>query len=247
MIKQLEMMKEQMMSCVQSEMSNLKEADTKELGEAVDIIKDLSEAIYYCTITEAMDKKEEHGNGNGGMMYYPVMYYNEKPGNTDGRDDGRRNYNGIYYGEDMRYHGGMPYPYYPEHEYYRDMDKMKGRMYYNGNGSSGGNSGSSSSSSGNNGSSNGSSSSNSGSRGYSEREMPFGEMMRDKREGRSPQSRKTYMESKEMHQDKATQLKELEKYAQELTSDLIEMIDGASPEEKQYLSNRISALASKIK
>jgi hypothetical protein len=34
----------------------LSEVDTKELGEAIDMIKDLEEAIYYCTVTEAMTK-----------------------------------------------------------------------------------------------------------------------------------------------------------------------------------------------
>jgi hypothetical protein len=77
--------------------------------------------------------------------------------------------------------------------------------------------------------------------------MPFGESMRDRREGRSPMSRKMYMESKEMHKDKATSLQELEKYAQELTNDLVEMVEGASPEEKQFLSNKIATLATKIK
>ena len=60
-------------------------------------------------------------------------------------------------------------------------------------------------------------------------------------------SRKMYMESKEMHKDKTAQMHELEKYAQELTSDLMEMIEGASPEEKQMLSSRIATLATKIK
>ena len=232
-MEQLKSMKEMLVGCVQGQLTHLDTVDTKELGEAVDMIKDLSEAIYYCTITEAMEKKDKEPQ----PMYYPVMYYTEKEGNTDGGDMGRRNY-GDY---NMRYHGGMPYPYYPEEEYYRDMDKMKGRMYYNGNG------GNSNSSSGNNGSSNGSTSGNSGSRGYSERPMYLNEMMRDSREGRSGQSRKMYMESKEMHKDKASQLQELEKYAQELTSDMVEMIQDASPEEKQYLSNRIAALATKIK
>lgn len=246
-MEQLKQMKEMLTGCVQGQLTHLDTVDAQELGAAVDMIKDLAEAIYYCTITEAMEEKEENGKDHGGMMYYPVMYYRE--GNTtDGRDssrggrDGRRNYED--YG--MMYHGNnMPYPYYPEWEYYRDMDKMKGRMYYNGGSSSSGGG----SNGGGNGSSSGSSSSSSGSgtRGYSEREMPFGEMMRDSREGRSPMSRKTYMESKEMHKDKSTQLQELEKYTQELTSDLVEMIEGATPEEKQYLSNRIAALATKIK
>jgi hypothetical protein len=56
-----------------------------------------------------------------------------------------------------------------------------------------------------------SSSGNSGSSAqYSEHEYPVS--MRDYREGRSPQSRRMYMESKEMHKDKASQLKELERY-----------------------------------
>jgi hypothetical protein len=105
------------------------------------------------------------------------------------------------------------------------MDREYGRMYY----SSGSNEG---------GSNRGGSSSNS--RQYTET------YMRDPREGRSYNSRKMYMESKEMHKDKSSQLKELEKYMQELTQDMVEMIEGASPEEKQYLEKRVSALASKI-
>lgn len=41
-------------------------------------------------------------------------------------------------------------------------------------------------------------------------------------------------------------MKELEKYAQELTTDIVEMVEDASPEEKQYLSKKITALAAKI-
>ena len=44
-----------------------------------------------------------------------------------------------------------------------------------------------------------------------------------------------YMESKELHQDKAKQLKDLETYMNELTNDMTEMIKGTSPEEKQLL------------
>jgi phosphoserine aminotransferase len=123
------------------------------------------------------------------------------------------------------YHETMYYPVMYGND--RNEDWMRGRMYYDGN------SGSSSSSNG------------TGTRHYSEREI--GPTMRDQREGRSPMSRKNYIESKEMHKDKTTQIQELDKYAQELTSDLVEMVEGASPEEKQYLSNKIAALAAKIK
>lgn len=234
-MEQLKSMKEMLVGCVQGQLTHLDTVDAHELGAAVDMIKDLSEAIYYCTITDAMEEKEKNDHGN--MMYYPVMYYREKEGNTDWRDNSRDGYGRRNYDETMMYrNGSMPYS---DWDYYRDMDKIKGRMYYDGREEN---------STGNlSGNGSGSSSNGSGNRNYSEREMPFGEMMRDQREGRSPQSRKMYMESKEMHKDKASQLKELEKYAQELTADLVEMVEDATPEEKQFLSNRIAALATKIK
>ena len=52
-------MKETLMSSVQSQLGNLDNVDAKELGEAVDMIKDLSEAIYYCTITKEMEECKE--------------------------------------------------------------------------------------------------------------------------------------------------------------------------------------------
>lgn len=64
--------------------------------------------------------------------------------------------------------------------------------------------------------------------------------------GRSHMSRKAYMEAKMASADKATQLRELEKYMQELTADIAEMIQDASLEEKSYLEKKITALATKI-
>ena len=49
-----------------------------------------------------------------------------------------------------------------------------------------------------------------------------------------------------IEQDKNTQIRELEKYVQELSHDMVEMIADASPEEKHYLEKRIAALATKI-
>lgn len=145
-MEQLKMMKENIMACIQTQMGKLDEVNTEELGEAIDMIKDLSEAIYYCTITEAMKEKEK-----------------------DNKD--------IYY--------------------------------------------------------------------YTEREIPM-DFARDYREGRSPMQRRMYMESKEMHHNKDVQIKELEKYIQELTSDITEMVKGATPEEKRMLQNKLTALATKI-
>ena len=55
-------MKQTLMCCAQGQMGHLESVDAKELGEVIDMIKDLSEAVYYCTITEAMegDKKEHY-------------------------------------------------------------------------------------------------------------------------------------------------------------------------------------------
>lgn len=149
----------------------------------------------------------------------------------------------------------MPY----EYDRGRDMDRPY-RMYYNG---SGGGSSSGSSGGGNGGGGNGSNSSSggrgyssnnggNGSRSYREREWDWSEdreqmrMMRDPREGRSYNGRRNYMESKEMHKDKTTMMKELEDYMSELSSDITEMIEGASAEEKQLLQKKIATLATKI-
>ena len=61
-MEQLKAMKEQLTSIVQGQLAHIDSVDTKELGEAVDMIKDLAEAIYYCRITEAMDESKNKGN-----------------------------------------------------------------------------------------------------------------------------------------------------------------------------------------
>lgn len=137
----LKEMKEKLMCAVECEMCNLANVNTAELGEVIDMIKDLEEAIYYASITEAMAEKEET----------------------------------------------------PKAETHRTWNEPD-----------------------------------------------------DEYEGHSHKNRKMYMEAKEMKRDKATQLRELEKYMQELTADIVDMIQDSSVEEKQYLEKKISALATKI-
>ena len=43
-MERLKMMKEMLVSCIESQMTHLDSVDTKELGEAIDMVKDLSEA-----------------------------------------------------------------------------------------------------------------------------------------------------------------------------------------------------------
>ena len=152
--------------------SILQDADGLHLAidQLIDMVKDLEEAIYYCTITKAMEEKEKSGNGGEKEYHYYTEY--RYPERDMDRENGKMYYN------------MMPMTYTDQ-----------GRMYYNGGGSSGG-SGSSGSGGSSGGNSGGGGSSSGGSRNYSEYEYP---MMRDSREGRSPMSRKTYMESKEMH------------------------------------------------
>lgn len=193
-MEKLKGLKEKLMHCVESQVyGDLNNVNTKELGEVIDMISDLEEAIYYCTIVKAMEegeKEKKEGKHHQGQMYYP--YY-------------------MMIDRDMdRMNGRMYYPYYDE-------------MYYGGG--QGGNSGAGM---------------NGGSRNYPVE-------MRDYREGRSPMSRRTYMESKEMHKDNKVKMQELDKYMQELSHDVVEMIEGATPEEKQLLQQKISLLASKIK
>ena len=177
MEKRIEYMKETLMSAIENQLGHIESVDAKELGEVVDMVKDLEEALYYCTITKAMQKKEENG-------YIP---------------------------EERRYYWG------------RDIDRpYYNRMYYGGRtGSSHGDS------------------------GYMERPYPMSEG-RDSREGRSGSSRKMYMETKEMHGDKMTNLKELEHYMKDLSEDVTEMIADASPEEKQLLQRKLTSLVNKI-
>lgn len=172
-MEQLKSIKDCLISSIQYQVANLSAADYEELGAAVDMVKDLAEAEYYCSITKAMEESEK----------------NEK----------------AYYTEPVDSH------------YHRDMDRSIGKMYYT----------------------------EPYDRAPVMRDYPnMG--TRDYREGRSPVSRKMYMESKELHKDTPTKMKDLEKYMQELSEDIVDMIQGATPEEKQLLHKKISTLASKI-
>lgn len=75
--------------------------------------------------------------------------------------------------------------------------------------------------------------------------------MRDAREGRSGMSRRTYMENKELHKantpaDKEAKVRDLNTYMTELATDMSEIINDATPEEKSVLKSKLSALVTKI-
>lgn len=65
-------------------------------------------------------------------------------------------------------------------------------------------------------------------------------------EGHSHSKRKAYLEARESKKDKIVQMKELEEYMKELSTDITDMIKDASLEERQLLEKRLQALASKV-
>lgn len=188
MDKRMRALQEQIYNCAQA---HIEDASTEELGEAIDMIKDLGEAIYYEQKTKLINKELE------------CMEEEEIAEKYLRHRDMDREYGRMYYsGDKTRYpqpHMIEPYP----------RKRISGELE----------------------------------RDYEE---PYRIEMRDSREGRSPISRRNYMESKEMHKDKTTKINDLEKYMQELTEDIVEMITDATPEEKQVLDRKVTALASKI-
>ena len=55
-IEKLNLIKETLACAAEAQMQNLESVDAKELGEVIDIIKDIEETIYYCTVTKAMEE-----------------------------------------------------------------------------------------------------------------------------------------------------------------------------------------------
>ena len=128
MHKRLMAMKENLASAIETQLCNIGEVDCEELGCAIDMLKDLEEALYFCTITEAMNgegkgrgnveieyeghKKNGHSQMNGNDQMYmngssqmymggsPMMYANGGGNNSGGGSS--------YYDSDnsQSYYGG---------------------------------------------------------------------------------------------------------------------------------------------
>lgn len=164
--------------------------DTKEMGEAIDILKDLYEAkekivkaCYYKYILSAMEKEETEEE-----EYKKVMEKMREQYNGDDEDMERRFYDNYRYKRTGRYapkgrgsyvgRRGYEEPmYYMPLEMYhnytpeelRDFDREQGRMYYSSGMGNGGNmSSGGSSSNGRSGGMSGSNGGSSSSRGYSD-------------------------------------------------------------------------------
>jgi hypothetical protein len=219
-VKRIHEMMEKLTKCAEMELEKgVENVDTKEMGEVVDIIKDLAEAEYYAKISKAMDESE-YGEDYDYMGAYDDMRkgYRGQPRDSRGRYMSRRGGRRGY--EEPMYH--MPLDVYKDYspEELRDMDRhTMGRMYYTDNDNGG---------------------------SMATRMQGGMNGGRDNREGRSGMSRRGYMEAKEMGKDKGEKMKELENYMKELSTDVTEMIGDASPEEKAMLKSKMQTLLQKI-
>ena len=222
-IKMMHEMIEKLTECAKSEMDKkgIEEIDTEEFGKATDIIKDLAEAMYYRTLVEAMKESEygEEYDEYGPMDDGRRGYRGQPRSKTSGRYMKRGDGRRMGYDEPPYYHMN-PTMYHEwdktQEELDRDMDRLTHGRMY-----------------------------------YTDTTTNTGSMhnangMRDRREGRSGMMRRGYMEAKEMGKDKGEKMKELEDYMKELSSDVTEMIEGASPEEKTMLKQKMQVLMSKI-
>lgn len=152
---------------------NLDNVDAKELGEVVDIAKDMAEimklvteAEYYYEVTNAMKKSSQEEN----------EYYINK--------------------------------YIPQSNMSSDLNNFRTRMYYT---------------------------------------NPVSEMYnRDDDEGKSGLTRKIYMDMKRNGADRANLVEEMRQWALDLTSDVMEMLNNASTDEKSVIKQHLTSLASKI-
>lgn len=237
-IKHIRCIEEKLAEAIKCEFEKgIDKVNTSEMGKATDMLKDAAEAEYYARIAKAMEDAEKEDEES---QKYMLKQLKEEYG----EDDGRRYYDnyrymrtgrfapkgrGTYmprrgYETPIEYH--MTPEMYREHdpEYYRDMDRDMGRMYYTDTGMR-------------------------GNMGNSSRTGNSG--MRDGREGRSGMSRRSYMQTKEMHPDnsqesKQAKMKELEKYMSDLGVDMAEMIKDMTPEERTLAKTKLTTLVQKM-
>lgn len=209
--------------------------------------------------------REEYGEDEGERRFYDNYRYKSSgrfapKGKGSYMPRGRRGY------EEPPYYHTMPDYRMDLADYkgktaeeLRDLDRASGRLYFSepmGGNMSGGNTSGNSGNSGN--------SSDGGTRSYTEgyndgNRRGYEEGMRDgrssqtrdRREGRSGQMRRGYMETKELHNDgspesKQKRMKNLDEYMNELNEDMKDLIKDMTPEERSMMKQKIAKLATLV-
>lgn len=129
-VKRMYCMIEKLAECAEKQFdAGIENIDTAEMGQVVDMMKDLAEAMYYRELTKAMqefdaeDVMEMLDRYGDGRKFYDHYRYADGRFAPKGRGTYRRGYE-----EPPYYH--MTPEMYRNMEHYRDMDRGSGRMYY---------------------------------------------------------------------------------------------------------------------
>ena len=219
----------QIMECIKTKVEamgidNLEGQNLEELEKWTEIAKNIVCYDKDYNIVEAMKEAENDDNMRAIELYedYPERrYYDNYRYKTSGRfaPKGKGSYMPRRGYEEPPYYHMNP-DMYREYtpEYYRDVDRENGRLYYTETGNM---------------------------------NNVSNKNMRDYREGRSGMSRRGYMESKEQHksnsqEDKQKKMLELEKYVDDLSNDVKEMIMDSTPEEKSMLKQKLMGMANNL-
>lgn len=203
----------------------IENVNTEEMGEVVDIIKDLNEAEYRAVIVKAMKKADEEEEEHDKELLRALKA-------EYGEEDGRRYYDDYRYMRTGRYapkgkgsyvgrRGYIEPPYlhmqpdYPDYDDMgkltgmRDMDRGLGRMYYTEP-----------------------TTTHASESGYD-------------------RAKRMYTETKEMHKantpdDKEHKMKALDGYIKELGGDITQLIGDMTAEERNLMRTKLSTLVSKL-
>ena len=125
----LESMKEALINCAQSNMGNLANVNAEELGEVIDMVKDLEEAIYYHTIVDSMNEKSDPSTSN--MYYTPGYEYNRMytPAPSPSNYGGTRGYREVRQSpREVRTYNEYEYP-MMSHDYREGRSGTSRKMY----------------------------------------------------------------------------------------------------------------------
>ena len=218
-IKRMHEMIEKLSEAAECEFSKgIENVDTCEMDKVVDMMKDLSEAMYYRTLTKAMQESDTEEimemfdkYGDDGKRYYDMWRYKSGRFAPKGRGT-RRGYE-----EPPYYH--MNPDMYKEHdpEYWRDLDRSDGRLYFSEPVKNTMNIGNT----------------------HDKKDGRSWKSRRGYMESKELHKSNT-------PEDKQHKMHDLEEYAKELTDDVVEMISDMSAEEKNLLRAKLQTLVQKI-
>ena len=194
--------------------------DTCEMGQVVDMIKDLNEAEYKAVIVKAMKKADEEKEEYDKMLLRELK-------EEYGEDAERRFYDHYRYSDGRfapkghgTYQRGYSEPYYHmTPEMYRDMDKYtRDRMYFTETGIYG--------------------------RGTGMHDTKMSESNYDRAKRNYTETKE--MHRANTPQDKEAKMRDLEKYMKELSADITELMSGMSQEEINMAKSKLTTLVSKM-